>query len=355
VKDQRIDSNYRRRAPDPSAAANAPGADESGAEDSSDDGPLVLVAPGAVAGVRVDKVLAELLTGYSRSRIQQWLDAGLVLVNGAPSGSRQAVYAGDVLTVWPAPEASETAFRPEPVEFTVLHEDAEIIVVDKRAGLVVHPGSGNWTGTLLNGLLHRYPELAAVPRAGIVHRLDRDTSGVMVVARSITAQTDLVRQLQARTMSRAYTALCRGAVVIDGADEGRIEAPIGRDPRNPTRMAVVSGNGGKPAATRYRIVRTGSLARRPVTELICRLESGRTHQIRVHMRHLGHPLVGDPVYGVNAADVEAAAATGVPLWRQMLHARELVLMHPASGEAVSFTAGIPPDLQAVLASVEWNS
>ncbi|MFQ6721018.1 pseudouridine synthase, partial [Bordetella pertussis] len=200
----------------------------------SDDEPLLLTVPPDTPADRLDKVLAGLLPGHSRSRLQGWIEAGYVLVNGAQAKVRQAVGPGDVLSVWEQPAPESRAFAPEPVAFDVVAESPDWIVVDKPAGLVTHPGAGNWSGTLLNGLLHRYPELARVARAGIVHRLDKDTSGLMVVARNERAQTHLVRQLQARTMGRQYIALAHGWL---GA-AGTVDRPIGRDARVPVRMSV---------------------------------------------------------------------------------------------------------------------
>jgi len=213
----------------------------------------------------------------------------------------------------------------------VAYEDEQILVIDKPAGLVVHPGSGNWRGTLLNALLHRLPALAGLPRAGIVHRLDKDTSGLLVVAKTLEAQTDLVRQLQARTVRREYLALVRGTVERDGL----VDAPIGRHPVQRTRMAVVAR--GRPARTHYRV--RERLAGATLVE--CALESGRTHQIRVHMAHIGHPILGDPVYARHAAG-------GVAFGRQALHAWRLGLRHPASGAALHWESALPQDMAGLL-------
>jgi 23S rRNA pseudouridine1911/1915/1917 synthase len=217
----------------------------------------------------------------------------------------------------------------------VVHEDEALIVINKPPGLVVHPGSGNWQGTLMNALLAHAPAVADVPRAGIVHRLDKDTSGLLVIAKTLTAQTDLVRQLQARTVSRVYAALARGVV----AHDGKVEAPIGRHPVSRTRMAVIAR--GKAAVTHYRVVARYADA----TLLQCRLETGRTHQIRVHLASIGHPIVGDPVYGGRAGK----ARTG-DFGRQALHAQELGLVHPVSRQPMSWHAPMPEDMQRLIAT-----
>jgi 23S rRNA pseudouridine1911/1915/1917 synthase len=214
-------------------------------------------------------------------------------------------------------------------------EDATLIVIDKPAGLVVHPGSGNWSGTMLNALLAHAPEVEQVPRAGIVHRLDKETSGLLVVAKTLTAQTDLVRQLQARSVQREYLALAAGRVKADG----EVDAPIGRHPVQRTRMAVIAG--GKPARTHYRVLEAFAAA----TLLECRLDTGRTHQIRVHFASIGHPLIGDPVYA------KKSAALPPPLNkfpRQALHAARLAFVHPVSGKEVSFEAPLPADFETLL-------
>ena len=213
-----------------------------------------------------------------------------------------------------------------------------ILVINKPAGLVVHPGSGNWKGTLLNALLHRSPQLAAIPRAGIVHRLDKNTSGLLMIARTLRAHTELVRQLQARTVKRDYLAVVHGVIKLDG----EVSAPVGRDPRHRTRMAVVAA--GRPALTRFKVTKRFSRA----TLLECSLATGRTHQIRVHMQSLGHPLVGDPVYrSRHPGDARAPR-----LHRQALHAVRLEFSHPVSGALRRFSAPLPQDLRSLLDSLE---
>ncbi|MEY4593427.1 MAG: ribosomal large subunit pseudouridine synthase, partial [Pseudomonadota bacterium] len=222
----------------------------------------------------------------------------------------------------------ETAFHPENIPLNIVFEDEHILVINKPAGLVVHPGSGNWAGTLLNGLLHHHPASARIPRAGIVHRLDKETTGLMVVAKTLEAQTDLVRQLQARTVKRLYLALVHGIL----EKRGKVDAPMGRHPTQRIKMAVVLG--GKPAVTHYRVMER--LNRWTLVE--CSLETGRTHQIRVHMAHLGYPLVGDPVYG------KTQRVFGLPFHRQALHAFRLGLVHPATGEAMAWSVEWPADM-----------
>ena len=308
----------------------------------SDDEPLVLTVPLKAQADRLDKVLAALIPEHSRSRLQGWIEAGHVHVDGKPGKVKQAVGPGAVIMVWeqPAPEAA--AFSPEPVEFDVVADSPDWIVVDKPAGLVTHPGAGNWTGTLLNGLLYRYPELAQVARAGIVHRLDKDTSGLLVIARHEKAQTHLVRQLQARTMGRRYLALAHGRP----AGPGTVDKPLGRDARVPVRMSVERPLAPKPAVTHYTPLRLGTSGTQPVAEIECRLETGRTHQIRVHLASLGHPLLADTIYGGR----EAAGAT-----RQMLHARALHFDDPGGrGEAV-FRADPPEDMRQAQEATQWSA
>ncbi len=298
---------------------------------------FALTAPAECAGLRLDQALARLFPEHSRSRLQAWLREGRIRVDGVSPQASRKIWGGERVEVDAAP-APEDAQRAEDIPLRIVFEDEAILVIDKPAGLVVHPGSGNWSGTLLNALLHHAPELAAVPRAGIVHRLDKDTSGLLVVARTLEAQTDLVRQLQARTVKRHYFALVHGAPEAAGV----VEAPVGRHPVQRTRMAVVGG--GRPALTHYAVrERFGRSAL-----LECRLETGRTHQIRVHMAHRGHPLVGDPVYGLRRSG--DALLDAFP--RQALHAFRLGLVHPARGEALEWSADLPGDFAALLAALQ---
>lgn len=299
--------------------------------------------PTDFAGGRFDAVLAKLLPDYSRSRLARWIDEGKATLNGKVATPKTKVWGGETVELTTEPDPAEMAFKAEPVDFPVVYADDALVVIDKPAGLVVHPAAGNWSGTLLNGLLHRYPDLAGVPRAGIVHRLDKETSGLMVVARTLKAQTELVRQLQARTVKRHYLAVAQGVIARDGT----VNAPIGRHVRDRLKMAVVPT--GKPAVTHYAV--QARYARHTLVE--CRLETGRTHQIRVHMAHIGHPLAADPVYGgrpIPVSDEVAAALSALD--RQALHAARLALVHPDSGETVSWECALPADMQNLIAALE---
>ncbi|AOJ68753.1 MULTISPECIES: RluA family pseudouridine synthase [Burkholderia] len=318
--------------------------------DSGADAPRVIEVPPALAGERLDKALAQLFPEFSRSRLQQWIESERVRVDGAHAKIRQPVPLGATIELLPDLLPEQLAFAPEPVPLSIVYEDDTLVVVDKPAGLVVHPAAGNWSGTLLNGLLHRYADAAGLPRAGIVHRLDKETSGLMVVARTLAAQTDLIRQLQARTVKRRYFALAWGQM----PDEGTIDAPIGRDPRERTRMAVVTGAAGKPARTHFRTVDTTMWERQPVSAIHCDLETGRTHQIRVHCAHVGHPLLGDPVYG-RARGKRSVAPLPGGFARQALHAWRLGLVHPASGRTMQWRAPLPADLAALVDALGFGA
>ena len=289
-----------------------------------------------LAGLRLDQALARLLPQYSRNRIADWVRHERVRVRGATAKPRQKVWGGERVRIEPAEDPAASAFAPEPLRLVIAYEDDQLIVIDKPAGLVVHPGSGNWSGTLLNALLHHSPQLARVPRAGIVHRLDKDTSGLLAVAKTVTAQTHLVRQLAERSIGRTYRALVLG----DVERSGHVDAPIGRHPVHRTRMAVVRS--GRTARTAYRPLERFGCA----SWLECKLDTGRTHQIRVHLASIGHPIVGDPVYGRRGAGLPAGIAA---LKRQALHAYRLELEHPASGEGLAWTSPLPPDLDRALA------
>jgi len=273
---------------------------------------------------------------HSRSRVTAWLKEGRILLDKRQLSPDQKVWGGEWVELGASSDPRETPPAAEDIGLCVVHEDESVLVIDKPAGLVVHPGSGNWSGTLLNALLHHAPALQEIPRAGIVHRLDKDTSGLLVVAKTLEAQTSLVRQLQARTVERIYLALAHGRVARDG----EVEAPIGRDPHNRVRMAV-SGSG-KPALTRYRVLKHYATT----TFLECRLATGRTHQIRVHLQSIGHPLVGDPVYRRAAGPGPGAGALEFP--RQALHATRLAFLHPAGGQRMEFHAPLPADMDELL-------
>jgi 23S rRNA pseudouridine1911/1915/1917 synthase len=287
-------------------------------------------------GQRLDKALVQLVPEFSRSYLQQLLAQGAVSLNGAAAAKPALkVRAGDALAVQMRPTQQSQAFKPERLPLDVVHEDEHLLVVNKPAGLVVHPAPGNWSGTLLNALLGRDAQAALVPRAGIVHRLDKDTSGLMVVARTRAAMDALVRLIASREVSRQYLALAWGA--WSGPAQRRVDAPIGRDPRNRLRMAVVdlAQHPGKPARTDFELLDGNGQA----CLVRCSLHTGRTHQIRVHMASLRHPLVADALYG---------GACGAGLERQALHAFRLAFTHPMTGQALEFGAPLPPDMaQAV--------
>jgi 23S rRNA pseudouridine1911/1915/1917 synthase len=304
--------------------------------------------PDAAAGRRFDAVVAELFPEYSRSRLSAWIKTGDVLLDGAAVRPRDPVRGGETVSLQAVLE-DQTRAEPEDIPLDVLYEDSDVFVLDKPAGLVVHPGAGNPDGTLVNALLHRDPSLAALPRAGIVHRLDKDTSGVMVVARTLPAHTARVAQLSARDVHRQYLAVEVGALVSGGT----AHAAIDRHPRDRIRMAVRED--GRDAVTHFRLRERF----RAHTLLECRLETGRTHQIRVHMAHLKHPIVGDPMYGgalklpKGATEGLVAALRGFK--RQALHAETLEFVHPASGEPVRVSAPVPPDLHGLLAALRADS
>ena len=292
--------------------------------------------PHALAGRRLDQALARLFPEHSRSRLQRWLREGRLTVDGGRAAADRKVWGGERVAV-AAVSAAEPADRSEAIPLAIVHEDEAILVVDKPAGLVVHPGAGNPGGTLMNALLHHAPQLAAVARAGIVHRLDKDTTGLLVVAKSPAAQTDLVRQLAARSVKREYVALAHGGVARDG----EIDAPIGRHPVERTRMAVTRS--GRPARTFYSVLERFAGA----TLLAVALDTGRTHQIRVHLRSIGHPLVGDPTYGPRRGAVPSLDAFP----RQALHAARLALVHPLTRAACAWTAPMPADMDALVSGL----
>jgi 23S rRNA pseudouridine1911/1915/1917 synthase len=274
--------------------------------------------------------------------LQVWIREGRVAVEGAlVVEPRYKVWGDETIELSEAPDERTEASSPENIPLHLVYEDDDLIVLDKPAGLVVHPGSGNWSGTLLNALLHHSPQLDKLPRAGIVHRLDKDTSGLMVVARTLAAQTDLVRQMQARAVKRHYHALARGLVERSGT----VDEPIGRHPTLRTRMAVVKT--GKPARTHYRVLEQFAAC----TLIECALETGRTHQIRVHMDTIGHPLVGDPLYGRGASRVPREPRFS----RQALHACRLVLAHPRTGRTMSWKSSLPADMAALIATLRMEA
>ena len=303
--------------------------------------PRQAIVPDTCAGRRLDAVLAELFPEFSRSRLSAWIKSGDVSVDGAPARGRDPVRGGETVTL-SAVQDTQTHAVAEDIPLDILYEDADVLVIDKPAGLVVHPGAGNPAGTLVNALLHHDPALELLPRAGIVHRLDKDTSGVMVVARTLPAHTSLVAQLSAREVHRQYLAIVVGALVSGGTARTGID----RHPRDRIRMAVREE--GRDAVTHYRLRERF----RAHTALECRLETGRTHQIRVHMAHLKYPIIGDPLYGgplklpKHATEGLIAALRGFR--RQALHAEILEFTHPVSGEPVRVSAPVPADMVNLL-------
>ncbi len=305
------------------------------------------VVPSELRGTRLDQVAQILFSDFSRSQLQNWIKSGELQVNGKTQRPKDKLYGGEVLNL-EATLAPQGEWKPEPIALDIVYEDDSILVINKPAGLVVHPAAGNHDGTLLNALLHHSSEQECLPRAGIVHRLDKDTSGLMVVAKTLTAQTSLVNQLQDRSMGREYEAVAVGAMTAGG----KVDAPIGRHPTHRVKMAVVTGPSGKPARTHYRVV-----GRYPQhTHIRLKLETGRTHQIRVHMAHIRHPLVGDNLYAggfkippkVSPELIEALKGFS----RQALHAETLTLIHPESDEEVSWSVPIPDDMQQLLAALQ---
>ncbi len=287
-------------------------------------------------GERLDKVLAKLVPQYSRSRIQQWIEAGFVTVDGQASRIKMTMLGDESIVIYPQAAPDEGAYKAEDIELDVVYEDDSILVINKPAGLVVHPAAGNWSGTLLNGLLFHRPALVSVPRAGIVHRLDKDTSGLMVVAKTLIAQTELVRQLQARSVKREYAALVWGTP----NQSGTVDAAMARHNRDRLKMAVSQSVVAKPAITHYQRLATGMLERFPVTLVACQLETGRTHQNRVHMQSLGFPLVGDTLYGKQHL--------ARFFHRQALQARRLGLIHPQTGQAVEWEIPLATDFADII-------
>ena len=320
-------------------------AGETGALAVSEGGPvrLMLTAPENPERLRIDLILARLVPQFSRARLQDWLEAGRVMADGTAAGAKTWLKGGEQIEIAAAPGPEQTAFAAEAIALDIVFEDATILVLNKSAGLVVHPAAGNWSGTVLNGLLHYAPQLAGVPRAGIVHRLDKETTGLMVVAKTVEAQTHLVRQLQARSVKRTYLALVAGEVGYAGT----VDAPIGRHPSHRTQMTVLHEDeaGAKPAITHYTPLKLYARGTKRAASLVeCRLETGRTHQIRVHLRHIGHPLAGDQVYGT----LPSRGWFG----RQALHAHRLALVHPLSGVEVSIEAAPPSDMDGLIKQME---
>ena len=309
-----------------------------------------LPIPDSAAGLRLDQAVAQMFPDYSRSRLSEWIKAGDVLLDGAQALPRQIVHGGELVTLHARP-SQEVPLRPEQIALDIRYKDTDLLVINKPAGLVVHPGAGQPAGTLQNALLHFDAKLAEIPRAGIVHRLDKDTSGVMVVARSLRAHTKLVEALQERDVHRQYVAVVLGPMIAGGS----VDAPIGRHPRDRLKQAVVDEPAGKHALTHYRVRERF----RAHTLIECRLETGRTHQIRVHMAHAKHPLVGDTQYGGGMKLPKGATAELVETLRefkrQALHAEKLEFEHPVSGEVVSVTVKAPADFAALVSALREDT
>ncbi|MAO12714.1 MULTISPECIES: 23S rRNA pseudouridine(1911/1915/1917) synthase RluD [Marinobacter] len=306
------------------------------------------IVPPQLSDKRLDQAAAELMPEHSRSRLQSWIKSGALTVNGAVRKPRDKVMLDDVLDLDAEPEVQVT-WEAEPISLDIVYEDEHLLVINKPAGLVVHPAAGHADGTLVNALLNHAPEVENLPRAGIVHRLDKDTSGIMVVARSLIAHTSLVDQLQTRTMGREYEAVVVGSLT-GGAT---VDAPIGRHPQDRKRMAVVPS--GKPAVTHYRLLERFAAH----THIQCKLESGRTHQIRVHMTHVRHPLVGDPAYGgrlrLPKGTTEELRQALAAFSRQALHARRLTLEHPETGETLSWEVPLPEDMVQLIEALRKHA
>ena len=331
-----------------------------------------LPVPAEYSGKRLDQVAALLLSDYSRSRIQEWIKQGAITVNGQVCKAKHKLISGEVIDLNVQLEDSER-WQPQSMTLNVVYEDPHIIVINKPVGLIVHPGAGAPDGTLLNGLLYRYPELSSLPRAGIVHRLDKDTSGLMVVARSLLAHTHLVKQLQDRSVGREYEAIVMGELTGGGV----IDKPIGRHPTHRVKMAVLEStrrnsvwgkhldkqddgdlkhaHSGKEAITHYRLLSRFV----GYTHIACQLETGRTHQIRVHLSHIKHPLVGDPVYLGRqrwvSGSSEALQQALQQFSRQALHAKKLSLIHPESHMPMSWESELAEDMQVLLETLRQEA
>ncbi|XEG73650.1 23S rRNA pseudouridine(1911/1915/1917) synthase RluD [Pseudomonas sp. abacavir_1] len=309
---------------------------------------LAAEVPFDLGGQRLDQVAAQLFPEHSRSRLAGWIKDGHLTVDGAVLRPKDVVHAGSRLALEVQLEA-QGEWKAQDIELDIVYEDEHILVIDKPAGLVVHPAAGHQDGTLLNALLHHVPHLANVPRAGIVHRLDKDTTGLMVVAKTLEAHTNLVAQLQARSVSRIYEAIVVGVIVAGG----KVDAPISRHGVMRQKMAVVPT--GKQAISHYRVLERF----RSHTHTRVKLETGRTHQIRVHMSHIGFPLVGDPVYGGRFRIPPGASPTLVESLRdfprQALHARFLELDHPATGERMKWESPLPDDFTWLLSLLRQDN
>ena len=301
-----------------------------------------------LSGKRLDQVAAKLFPDFSRARLQAWIKTGSLSVNGANRRNRDKVFVTDLLSI-DAELSAEEEWSAEPMTLDIVYEDESLLVINKQAGAVVHPAAGHRHGTLLNGLLHYCPQLELVPRAGIVHRLDKDTTGLMVVAKTLQAHTSLVKQMQARTVSRVYEAVVIGVLTAGGT----IDQPLGRHPINRKKQAVVDD--GKEAITHYTVIKRY----RAHSHVQVKLETGRTHQIRVHFAHIQYPLVGDRLYGgrlrIPAGCSQELNQMLRDFGRQALHARRLGLLHPGDDQSMSWETELPADMRALLAALEKDS
>ena len=308
---------------------------------------LTAIIPNHFSGDRLDKVLASVFPDFSRTTMQSWLDAGRVQLNNQVPSKRTIVVGGENVAI-DVPERQPQYWLPEKIPIEIVFEDEQLLVINKPAGMVVHPGAGNAQGTLLNAIIEHCSSLSSLPRGGIVHRLDKNTSGLLVVAKTEPARLNLIKQFKSRTVARHYLAITEGRLISGGT----IDAPIGRHPRDRRKMTVGSG---KPAVSHYRIVSRYRLH----TLVRVKLDTGRTHQIRVHFRHAGIPLVGDPEYGskpklpAGASDELIAALR--ELGRQALHAETLEILHPANDESVHWHVGLPEDLRTLILALKRDS
>ena len=319
-------------------------------ENTDDDLLLEAVVPPDMRGLRLDQAAAQLFADFSRARLQQWIRDGKLRMNGGPAKGKDRLLGGETLTLSAEVDEQEH-WNAQDIPLDIVHEDEALIVINKPVGLVVHPAAGNRSGTLLNGLLFHCPALAQVPRAGIVHRLDKDTSGLMVVAKTLSSHLALVDQLRDKTVTRIYQAIVHGLVTAGGT----VNAPLGRHPVHRTKRAVSHAADAREAVTHYRVMAKF----RSHTLLQCMLETGRTHQIRVHMAHIGYPLVGDPLYGGRPRIPKGASPALIDCLenfrRQALHAWQLGLLHPDSGEAMHWQSDLPDDMQTLLDLLEADN
>lgn len=306
---------------------------------------LVFTMPNKYGGVRTDIALAEIITDLSRSKLTNWLKEGHILIDQQLAKPKVKINGGETVTITPPFDAESSAYLPENIPLSIVYSDEHLIVINKPAGLTVHPGNGNWQGTLLNGLLYHFPELSHIPRAGIVHRLDKNTTGLMVVARTLLAHTNLVQQLQQRSVSRIYRAIVEGYPF----KQGIITKNIGRDPHNRIKMTTLE-HGGREAITHYRVLQQFD----KLCHIECQLKTGRTHQIRVHLKDRGHPLIGDPLYGRGKINYAPEINLAIDnLHRQALHAIKLSFLHPLTQQPVTFKIRLAEDMRNLLQALNY--